>query len=152
MTAIAEMSIAEQRAAVVAEARSWLGTPFHHAACQKGVGVDCAHLLIGVYCALGVVPDVKPGYYAPDWFRHEDMERMLSMVAPHCQRTASPLPGDILLYRYGRSTSHGAILVESDHVVHAFRELGVIEEESGVGSALAARFVGAWCPNAWVVA
>ena len=39
-----------QRAAVVAEARSWIGTPYHHAADVKGHGVDCAMLLIRVYC------------------------------------------------------------------------------------------------------
>jgi cell wall-associated NlpC family hydrolase len=30
------------RAAVVAEARSWLGTPFHHQGRVKAAGVDCA--------------------------------------------------------------------------------------------------------------
>ena len=30
-----------QRLAVVAEAESWLGTPYHHEARIKGHGVDC---------------------------------------------------------------------------------------------------------------
>ena len=44
-----------QRAAVVAAARSWIGTPYHHAADVKGVGVDCAMLLVRVYSDLGLI-------------------------------------------------------------------------------------------------
>ncbi len=33
---------------VVRTARTWLGTPYHHQGRLKGVGVDCAGLLIGV--------------------------------------------------------------------------------------------------------
>jgi cell wall-associated NlpC family hydrolase len=29
------------REAVIAEARTWLGTPWHHQASLKGVGCDC---------------------------------------------------------------------------------------------------------------
>lgn len=32
-----------QRAAVVAEARSWIGTPYHNCADVKGAGVDCGN-------------------------------------------------------------------------------------------------------------
>lgn len=42
------------RAQVIAEARSWIGTPFHHQACARGVGVDCGQLIIGVGQALGI--------------------------------------------------------------------------------------------------
>ena len=36
------------RTDVVAAAREWLGTPFHHQARLRGVGVDCVGLVIGV--------------------------------------------------------------------------------------------------------
>jgi hypothetical protein len=39
------------REAIVAAARSWLGTPYHHQASLKGVGSDC----IGVITALSAV-------------------------------------------------------------------------------------------------
>ena len=41
---------------VIAEARSWLGTPYHHQQCAKGHGVDCARLVEGVGVALGLMP------------------------------------------------------------------------------------------------
>jgi len=43
------------RATIIAEARSWLGTPFQHQAMLKGVGVDCVGLVIGVGLAAGVL-------------------------------------------------------------------------------------------------
>ncbi len=40
---------------VVAEARRWVGTPYHHQAQLRGVGVDCVGLIVGVGKALGVM-------------------------------------------------------------------------------------------------
>ena len=33
---------------VVREAKTWLGTPFHHQGRLKGVGVDCAGVIVCV--------------------------------------------------------------------------------------------------------
>ena len=53
--------------ALVAEARSWIGTPYRHQASLKGVGCDCLGLLRGVWRALiGPEPEEAPPY-APDW-------------------------------------------------------------------------------------
>jgi cell wall-associated NlpC family hydrolase len=38
--------------AIVAEARSWIGTPYQHQASLKGVGCDCLGLLRGVWRAV----------------------------------------------------------------------------------------------------
>ena len=38
-----------KRADIVEEARSWLGTPYHHQAALKGVGCDCIGLLRDVF-------------------------------------------------------------------------------------------------------
>lgn len=51
------MDITAQRQAVVAEAKTWIGTGFHHEARIKGAGVDCAQLLIAVFSACGFVPE-----------------------------------------------------------------------------------------------
>ena len=48
---------------IIAEARKWLGAPFHHAGRSRN-GVDCAGLVIEVARALGVatIPD-RPHYH-----------------------------------------------------------------------------------------
>ena len=43
------------RAAVVAEARSWLGTPYAHRQQLRGHGVDCGGLVIAVGTATGLL-------------------------------------------------------------------------------------------------
>ena len=56
-----------------------------------------------------------------------------------------PQPGDILLFRFGRSPSHAAIVArEAPHLtaVHSFRGRGVIEDECGSGSAHVTRLAG----------
>ena len=40
------------RAAIVAEARAWIGTRYRHQASVKGVGCDCLGLVRGVWRAL----------------------------------------------------------------------------------------------------
>jgi NlpC/P60 family putative phage cell wall peptidase len=117
-----ELEIAQRRA-VVAEARSWLGTPYHHEAQVKGAGVDCAQLLIGVFSAPGValIEPLDVPRYPPDWHLHRSAERYLAIVLDHAREIAGPPgPGDIVLWRFGRCFSHGAIVVDWPTVIHAY--------------------------------
>lgn len=63
---------------IVSEARSWLGTPWHHmgdehAVAIKGVCVDCAMLLVEVFKAAGLVPlGFDPRPYSMQWHLHRD--------------------------------------------------------------------------------
>ncbi len=107
------------REAVIAEARSWLGTPFHHQGRLKGVGVDCGQLLAAVYEAgCGMAP-MDFGFYPRDWFNHASDERYMEQVASRCMAVEKPLPGDIALFRIGRAYAHGAIVIEWPTVIHA---------------------------------
>ena len=101
------------REKIVAEARSWIGTPFHHAARLKGVGVDCANLLIGVYAAAGIAEEFTPEYYPQDWHMHRDEPRFLATLLEYCERLPDgepPMPGDIAMFNYGRHAAHGAVV------------------------------------------
>jgi NlpC/P60 family putative phage cell wall peptidase len=111
-----------ERAAVVAEARRWLGTPYHHGACVKGAGVDCAQLLIGVFSAVGLIATPKIESYPPDWHLHRSAERYLGIVLAHARELEDemPLPGDVALWRFGRCYSHGAIVIEWPLIIHAY--------------------------------
>lgn len=114
------------RAAVVREALSWQGTPYHSGACLKGVGADCATLLIGVYAAVGAVKEFDPGYYPPDWHLHSGIERYLAVVAKHGKQVEAALPGDIAVWKFGRLFSHGAIVIDWPKIIHAVVGVGVI--------------------------
>ncbi len=113
----------EQRAAVVAEAKTWVGTPYHHHANVKGAGVDCAMILVEVYSRCGVVPYVDPRPYPVDWHLHRDEERYLQLLLPHAVEIfTTPEPGDIMLFRFGRTWSHSAIVIAYPLVIHANRQ------------------------------
>jgi cell wall-associated NlpC family hydrolase len=117
------------RAAVVKEALTWLGTPYHHHARVKGVGVDCAQLLCAVYEACGCVPHIDPGNYAHDWHLHRGEEVFIRWLEKAGAREVqTPACGDVALFMYGRAYSHGAIVVDErgPMAVHAYLGRGVI--------------------------
>lgn len=121
----------EQREAVLAEARSWLRCPYHHHAGLKGVGVDCAFLVLRVYEACGLVRGVDPGYYPADWFLHRGEERYLSQALAHAREVKAPNPGDLALYRIGRLFAHGAIVVDWPLIIHAHIEARMVTYAEG---------------------
>ena len=122
----AEAEEAAQRAAVCAEARSWLRTPHHHMADLKGVGVDCAMLLVRVYHAAGIIPAIDPRPYPPDWHLHRDQERYLGWLDQYGQPTEQPGPGDVAIWRFGRAFSHAGILVGPGLMVHSYIKQGCV--------------------------
>jgi NlpC/P60 family putative phage cell wall peptidase len=52
---------------VIAAARRFVGTPYHHQAALAGAGCDCLGLIRGVWRDLyGTEPETPPPY-TPDW-------------------------------------------------------------------------------------
>jgi cell wall-associated NlpC family hydrolase len=124
-------SEAAQRAAVVAEARSWIGTPYHNCADIKGVGVDCGMLLVRVFVDLGLCPPFDPRPYPVDWHLHRSEERYLGFIFDRGAETPEPLPGDVMVLRYGRCYSHGGIVTAARPlcIVHAYYQTRMVVED-----------------------
>lgn len=125
------MTVAEQRAAVVAEALSWLGTPWHHRGRVKGAGVDCAQFVIKAYAGAGMIEDFDTGEYPRDWHIHKTEERFLTFVPSFAAEIEAEAvrEGDLILFRIGRVFSHGAIVVQAGVrriVVHAAIKEGAV--------------------------
>jgi NlpC/P60 family putative phage cell wall peptidase len=125
------MNEGQARAAVVAAARDWIGTPYHHAADVKGHGVDCAMILVRIYCDLGLVEPFDPRPYPPDWMLHRSEERYLGFLLARSKIVAEPKPGDIILFRVGRCFAHGGIVTSPAPliVVHAYSPARCVFEE-----------------------
>lgn len=133
------------RAAVVAEAMTWLRTPHIHEARVKGAGVDCGTLLLEVYEACGLIPHTDLPHLPHDWAAHKDQEVYLGHIETWAHRIdGPPEPGDIVLYRYGRCISHGAIVVAWPQIIHAYTGKGVILDDALDNADLAERQVGFW--------
>ena len=120
------------RQRIVEEARSWLGTPYHHQAMVKGAGVDCAMILVAVYRAVGLIPaGFDPRPYPQDWHLHRDAERYLGNITRFCCEVESPQVGGIAVWRFGRTFSHGGICIGGNQVIHSYIGRGVVLDDMG---------------------
>ncbi len=71
------------RSDIVAEALSWVGTPYRHQASLKGVGCDCLGLIRGVWRDLyGAEPEAAPAY-TPDWAEAKGGETLAAAARRH---------------------------------------------------------------------
>jgi NlpC/P60 family putative phage cell wall peptidase len=128
-----------RRAAVIAEAQTWLRTPYHHMARVKGAGADCLTLLAEVYARAGVIPHIAVPFYPPDWNLHRDAERYLEGVTryarevPNGDDAHSPQPGDVAVFKFGRCFAHGAIVVQWPRLIHAWHNAGVVYADATQG-------------------
>ena len=108
----------------MAEAMTWLGTPYLHRQRLKGVAVDCAGLPLEVYEACGIIPHTDVGEYTAQWHLHHSEEIYLAWVEKF-GRAIDPAavgPGDFVVVRWGRTYSHGGIVLGPREVIHAFAD------------------------------
>jgi NlpC/P60 family putative phage cell wall peptidase len=107
------------RDAIVAEARSWIGTPYRHQASLEGVGTDCLGLLRGVWRGvIGAEPEAVPPY------GDQDRDELLLAAAQRNLRaigTREFRGGDVLLFRWQPHlpARHVGIATSPSTMVHA---------------------------------
>lgn len=102
---------------IVAQARTWLGTPFYHQARLKGKGCDCLGLIVGVAAELelrdanGVL---LASYDDPTYSKEPDgaylirkLDGLLSEIP-----VADARAGDVALFTIQENPQHLAILTD----------------------------------------
>ncbi len=125
------------RQSIVAEAKSWVGTPYISNGMVKGKqgGTDCAMLLVGVYAEVGLLTkEFDPRPYPPQWHLHRNEEKYMGYVSQFMhpmpgidERT--PLPGDLVMFKIGHVFAHGAIVTAWPLVVHALGNSHVVNDD-----------------------
>jgi NlpC/P60 family putative phage cell wall peptidase len=120
-----------RRAAIVAAARGWIGTPYRHQASLKGVGCDCLGLLRGIWRELlGDEPERAPAY-SRDWAEASGREALLAAAGRHLVPIGpgSWQAGDVLLFRWRGHlpAKHCAIATGEGTMVHAHEGAAVAE-------------------------
>lgn len=119
------------RTEIIAEARSWLGTPYLHQASVKQAGCDCLGLVRGIWRAFyGAEPRaIEP--YTPDWAERFGRETLVEAARESLteidQSTAQP--GDVIIFRMAPDApaKHCAILSAPDRIIHAYWGRAVTE-------------------------
>lgn len=119
------------RSEIIAIARTWLGTPYHHQAKTKSVGTDCLGLILGVLQEYsGSLPATIPNY-SPDWAEASGIETMLKGAREYLTEISpdNALPGDVAIFRLRNSTvaKHAAILMPDNKMIHAMESTPVSE-------------------------
>jgi NlpC/P60 family putative phage cell wall peptidase len=125
------------RAAIVAKARSWIGTPYRHQASVKGAGCDCLGLIRGVYRVF-CGPEKEPiTPYSPNWAEETGPETLRDAARRHLVeidaapfRDGEPLrDGDVILIRVRDRgpAKHAAIASGPDTIIHAYDRHAVAE-------------------------
>jgi cell wall-associated NlpC family hydrolase len=112
---------------IVAVARGWIGTPFHHQGRLKGVGVDCVGLVIGVAKELHILPD---DFQTTAYRREPDGVTLIH----ECDRLLDRVSrdnisiGDILVMSWKTEPQHVGIIGDYKHggfsLIHAFGRPG----------------------------
>jgi cell wall-associated NlpC family hydrolase len=112
------------REQIVATAREWLDTRWHHQGRLKGVGVDCAGLVVGVATELGLTEFDMTGYgHRPDT---RELEQLCHDHMKKVRRDRAR-PGDVLLIEVDKMPQHMAIKTDIG-MIHAFAPLRRVVE------------------------
>lgn len=117
------------RESIVAEAQSFIGTPYRVGGLVKGGGVDCASFLYLVAKNCGLLTEEFESYYPVDWWMHTSVERYLLRAMRHGRKmletvgfpTFNAQPGDVVLARVmgSRVYNHGGIVTLWPKIIHA---------------------------------
>lgn len=133
------------RAAVVAAARGWIGTPYVHGQSLRGAGTDCLGLLRGVWREVfGAEPEPAPRYAAG--LGRAGEETLLDAAVRHLVRipTGAARDGSVILFRWRPHlpARHCAILAPGGRMIHAHAGRSV--HETPIPDAWAAKIAAAF--------
>jgi NlpC/P60 family putative phage cell wall peptidase len=100
----------------VAEARSWIGTPYQHQGRLKGIACDCIGLVICTAQALGLTRENPIDYgKRPDGRLRFSLEQHVEPIP-----TSEAQAADILLFQWNAVPLHVAIMTDGEHMIHAY--------------------------------
>ena len=126
---------------IIAEARSWLGTPFRHQGFKKGVGCDCSGFIRGV---LEAVMGFK---YEDAWnYPHRPhAPALIELLNKYFTKIpiSDMQPGDVLLFKIDNNPQHMAIKTDRG-MIHAYARGPRKVEEVSFASPWPERLVGCW--------
>jgi NlpC/P60 family putative phage cell wall peptidase len=116
------------RAEIIVEARTWIGTRWHHQASRKGVGCDCIGLVAAVARELGIdgAAEYDAALEVRGYGRSPDPKMLIEAADRFLRRIADDTarPGDILVMRFTEDPQHFALVVSVYpwRIVHAYAQ------------------------------
>lgn len=107
--------------AVVAEARSWIGTPFRWQQSAKGQGCDCKGLVAGVAFTLDR-PEARSVYalMTAEYRRRVDPALLTKGLGDLFDPATDMEPGDVLLMKVAGKAQHLGIYAGDGRMIHTY--------------------------------
>lgn len=114
------------RTEIVAEARKFLGTPYHHEGRVLGHGVDCVGLILEVAKAIGIDVPNQTGYS-----RVPEESRLIGDLDTYAIRIelSQATIGDIVVIPFIHKMRHLAILTDKG-MIHSYEPAGGVVEHA----------------------
>jgi NlpC/P60 family putative phage cell wall peptidase len=102
---------------IVTQARTWIGTPFHHQARLKGKGCDCLGLIVGVVDELGLKDkhgQPLAGYDEVTYSKEPDGAYLTEKLTALLDEVpiAEAQAGDLALFKVRENPQHMAFLTD----------------------------------------
>lgn len=118
------------RGDMLAELRTWIGTPVRHQGQRKGVAVDCKGLAVGVPRALGMPEAESIAAGVRSYPKGFHGRALFDGLRETLIRVAEPQPADLLAILWGRDPfpRHLAFLTRPGWIVHAYGGAGFVAE------------------------
>lgn len=113
---------------VVIEARTWVGTPFYHLGRERGRGVDCLGLVLGVATALGLYDKRYVAYAVVPGCEYVNVP-VLDLLRAEAEQVQVIEPG-VIAYLNRLGMPHFAFLDGHGHMIHANAGVGRVVETS----------------------
>ena len=132
---------------MIAEARTWLGTPFNHQGRIKGVACDCIGLIMGVGIALKLAvydPHSQTARSYLSYGRSPDPVRMREGIGRWLHTIPVEQAGlaDVLYMAWSREPQHVGLITDIG-IIHAYARAGKVVEHR-LDADWQSRIRGAW--------
>jgi cell wall-associated NlpC family hydrolase len=129
------------RSEFIESAKEWIGTPWRHNQCLKGVGVDCVRFLHSIATEYSIDLAPMPRQYR----RNVVNDSIFAYMRSHFREIelADAQIGDILVFRFDNVPHHVGLVSSLNplSVIHASASSGVVMEEV-LGSEMVNRIMG----------
>ncbi len=119
---------------IIEEARSYIGTPYHHQGRIKGVGVDCAGVVVGINTKFELTSHDVKGYKPSP---HNGLLQQALADAGFKKKLRTQLQaGDCLLMQFTGEPQHLAVFT-GESIIHSYSKIKKVVEHrlSGVWKA-----------------
>ncbi len=121
---------------IIAQARTWIGTPYHHQARLKGVGCDCLGLVVGVASELKLTDEtgkLLSSFDQTNYSTQPDGQLLTGKLQALLNEIpiADKAPGDLALFKIDGNPQHMGLLSDFEGgigVIHSYVSSGKVVE------------------------